>query len=116
MFDETVAAAIQAVEEREKGCPADPRLAAIWRDGRDGRVWHPDAVLAAALTATSDMPDDGPVEPEPAPPVIRPEPVGGGDPYGEGVELKARSERQAWINSGAYRFADTFATGGGGYA
>lgn len=116
MFDETVAAAIKAVEEREQGCPADPQLAQLWRDERDGRTYCPgDPILAAALDATRSMPDSGP-EPEPPRPVERPEPVGGGDPYFERRAMEAADRRDAWVNSGAYRFADTFATGGGGYA
>ncbi|MGW9264931.1 hypothetical protein [Gordonia terrae] len=132
MFDEVIEDAIKAVEERSNGCPSDPQLAEIWRDQRDGRQWHPDPIvaaaledvetgrrycsdpiLAAALEATRHLPEGGESEPEPEPEpepvsaVERPDPVGGGDPWGYGRALQADHERSSWINSGRYRYADT---------
>ncbi|ATD70735.1 MULTISPECIES: hypothetical protein [Gordonia] len=108
MWGDDVEAAIKAVEDREQGCPDDPQLAAIWRDERDGRAYCPgDPILAAALDATRSLPDSGPIEPEPTRPVERPEARGGGDPWKEGQALQAAHERSSWVNSGAYRFADT---------
>ncbi|MDH3049751.1 hypothetical protein QEN42_07660 [Gordonia alkanivorans] len=128
MFDDAVQAAIAATEDRERGCPDDPQLAQIWRDRRDGREWHPDPfigaaledvetgrqycpdpILAAALEATRHLPERGESEsdPEPALVVERPEARGGGDPWGYGRALEAAHERSSWVNSGAYRFADT---------
>lgn len=130
MWDNSIEAAIKATEERvEQGCPSDPQLAAIWRDQRDGRRWHPDPVvaaaledvdtgrrycadpiLAAALEATRHLPEGGESEPEPEldyrPAVERPE-LGGGDPYGEGRAMQAAHERSSWVSSGRYRYADT---------
>ncbi|MFV3114428.1 hypothetical protein [Gordonia amicalis] len=108
MWGDDIEAAIKAVEEREQGCPDDPQLAAIWRDERDGRAYCPgDPILAAALDSTRSLPDSGPVEPEPTRPVERPEPVGGGDPFGDAQAMDAANQRASWVNSGAYRFADT---------
>lgn len=126
MFDEVIEAAIKAAEDRSNGCPSDPQLAQIWRDQRDGRTWHPDRmiaaalhdvetgqsycpdpILAAALEATRHLPEGRESDPEPAPVVERPEARGGGDPYGEGRAMQAAHERSSWINSGRYRYADT---------
>ncbi|MDJ0455473.1 hypothetical protein [Gordonia amicalis] len=109
MFDDDIESAMNAVEERVAGCPDDPQLAAIWRDERDGRSYCPgDPILAAALDATRHLPESGPPPAEQThqPSVERPE-FGGGDPYGDGRAMQAAHERSSWVNSGAYRFADT---------
>ena len=77
------------VEEREQGCPSDPLLADIWRDEQAGREWHPDPAIRDALDATRHLPESGPPPPPPPAPVVRPEAVGGGDPYGEMQQMKA---------------------------
>lgn len=129
MWDNSIEAAIKAAEDRSNGCPSDPQLAQIWRDERDGRTWHPDQVvaaaledvekgrrycadpiLAAALEATRHLPGGGEAEPEPQPEyrlaVERPE-FGGGDPYGYLQALYNAHERDSWVAAGTYKRADS---------